>query len=285
MGAPLKALRVNVPFARYVEMHGTNASFLKRLSRSPLHARANVRITGPSLELGSAAHCAVLEPERFLRDYVVWDRRTESGSTAPRRGKAWDEFVAANGEAEIVTADQHALATAIAAAVRADDAAMQYLRTGWAEVVVQWEINGRACKGRVDWMTSIDGVPVLVDLKTTADVRQDEFARSCIRFGYPMQMSWYADGVYAAAGRRPRVIVIAVEATAPHAVATYAVGEDVLDLGRSQYEPLLAQLDECERTNAWPGPVAGEQPLILPTWAWPKGGDDDWSDSGLEFGT
>ena len=269
----MKALRVNVPFARYLEMPGTNASFLKRFARSPAHAQASVTVSGDAVEFGSAAHCAVLEPERFDRDYVVWDRRTESGSTAPRRGKAWDEFKAAHADAEIVTADQYARACMLRDVVRSAPDAMRYLRVGFAEVVVQWMFGERPCKARIDWLATVDGQPVLVDLKTTRDVRPDVFGRSCVQFGYPLQMAWYADGLEAATGHRPRVIVVAVESEVPHAIGVYTVGDDVLDLGRAQHQALLARLDECEKRNAWPGPVIGEQPLVLPAWAWPDGED------------
>ena len=51
-------------------------------------------------------------------------------------------------------------------------------------------------------------------------------------------------------------------------MVVYEVPADVLQLGLDEYHALLEKLDECERTNFWPGPASGEQPLILPAYVY-----------------
>ena len=275
-----------IPEAEYRALPALNISRLKLLKRSPLHYRHEIDhpSTSAAMTLGTAAHCATLEPERFCRDYVTWNRRTDSGRTAPRTGKAWEAFVAEFGERTILTEDDAATAQAIAAAVRGDPVAGKYLVSGDPEVTMDWQLGetpwDRPCKGRVDWLTEMDGEPVVVGLKTTKDVRHFAFAGTSARLGYHMQWGWYFDGYHANTNRAPRMVEIAVESAAPHAVVVYIITEDILAQGRDDYLALLEQLDYCERTGEWPGPAQTEQILSLPSWVY--GTDEDVADLGLE---
>lgn len=277
-------IQSRVPFADYTSMPGMNITRLKELRRSPqhfLHRLTNPKASEP-LTLGRASHVAVLEPERFDRDYAIWTRRTDAGKMAPRTGQHWETFLAtvAAGR-EVLTEDEADEATRIALAVRAEPAAMKYLQQGDPEVTLQWQHLDRACKGRVDWLTTDDG-PVLVGLKTARDCRHFVFATQAAKLGYHLQWAFYFDGYRAITGRPARMVEIVVENEAPHAVAIYTIPRDIVDQGRDEYYALLDQLEECERTDLWPGPGGGvEQELTLPSWVYGST-TDDLSEIGLE---
>ena len=275
-----------VPAADYFARPGLSISRLKEMRRSPLHyqhALANPKTTA-AMTLGTAAHCATLEPERFGRDYAVWARRTESGRLAPRNGKAWDAFVAEAGGRDVLTEEECSLALAIGTAVRRDPVAGKYLVSGEPEVTMEWELaGGRACKGRVDWLTHMDDGPVLVGLKTARECRHFAFATAAAKLGYHLQWGWYADGWHIIKGTVPRVVEIVVESAPPHAVVVYDIGEDVLAVGRDEYQELLRLLDECERRNEWRGPAQTELVFTLPKWV--TGGDENLTDLDLEIET
>jgi hypothetical protein len=272
-----------LPWDEYAALPGVSITRLKEIKRSPmhyLHGLANNR-TSRAMNFGSASHVAVLEPERFERDHALWGEKTDTGRARPRTGKAWEEFCAVNAGKRILTGEEYLAAHALQCAVRRDETAMRYLRNGQAEVSMQWVRGKRQCKGRLDWLTKIDGRPVLVGLKTSRDCRPFAFGAQAAKLSYHWQWAFYDDGFTAITGERPAsVIEIVVESAAPHAVAVYVIPSDVIEQGREEYEAALRTLDECEAANVWPGPVVGEETLSLPTWAYDA--EDDITELGLE---
>ncbi len=274
-----------MPRPEYDAIEALNITRLKVIERSPLHYRANVPRVSDALTLGIAAHVATLEPERFGADFAIWDRRTESGRQAPRNGKWWDAFALENTDKYILTEAEAREARAIAAAVRSDATASRYLASGDPEVTMTWQCHiedGRLCKGRIDWLTRIDGDPCVVGLKTARDCRHYAFGSQAAKLGYALQWAWYLDGYIANTGETPRMVEIVVESEPPHAVATYRIEDDILLEGRDNYRELLKVLSDCEASDIWPGPVLGEEVLTLPSWYYPQADTDDVTDLHLE---
>jgi exodeoxyribonuclease VIII len=218
------------------------------------------------MALGTAAHCATLEPERFADSFAAW-------TGGRRAGKEWETFKS-DAEARglpVLTEDERDEALVIADAVRGCPEAMAYLRRGHAEVSMAWHDaeTGTACKGRVDWLTAVDGADVLVGLKTTRDLRPRKFSAQAADLCYHWQWAFYCDGFQAITGRLPLMVEIVVESAAPHAVAVYRIPEHVLERGRQEYRAALTTLAQCEASGIWPGPVEGEVDFDLPGWAYP----------------
>lgn len=284
-------IRSRVPWDEYHELPGVSMSRLKEMRRSPqhyLHRLTTPKDTAP-LRLGTAAHAAVLEPERFASQFAVWSRRSEeTGNLCPRRGKYWDAFTAEHPGQTIITEDEHDLAVAIATAVRSSPAAMHYLASGEPEITMQWQMaDGRRCRGRVDWVTcvappNLTGIrPHLVGLKSSRDCRHFRFGSQAAVLGYHLSWAFYYDGYRAITGVEPRVIEIVVESEAPHAVAVYSIPQDIIDQGRDEYQNLMLRLAECEATGHFPGPHEHEETLTLPSWVYGEAADD-LTDLGLE---
>lgn len=267
---PGSQLQFNVAWEEYLALPGCSITRLKELGRSPQHYRYRLGHPKESkpLAFGRAAHCAVLEPERFDADHAVWARRTESGNLAPRNGKHWDAFRAEHTGRSILTEDEHTDATTLQHAVRNNPDAMRYLRTGAPEVTMQWMVGKRLCKGRIDWLTTEDGRAVLVGLKSARDCRQRQFGRQAANLGYHLQWAYYFDGYKVLTSEVPKVIEIVVEPEPPHAIVVYEIPDEVIQQGCDEYLQLLEELDECERNKIWPGPAPGIQTLTLPQWVY-----------------
>lgn len=286
-------IRSRVPYADYAAVQAHSISALKALGISPkhyLHAKAHPRVT-PALTLGTAAHTAVLEPERFERDFAIWTRRTKGGRIGPRRGKLWDKFLAEAKEENksILTVDEETEARAIQAAVRGNPDVMRYLESGDPEISMAWQTSViRAvgspevfnCKGRADWYTHVDGKPCLVGLKTARDHRHFLFGSAAARLGYHLQWGWYFDGYKTITDDEPRMVEIVVESSGPHDSVVYTIPDEIIQQGREEYQNLLRLYAQCNESGEWPGVYQGEQILTLPSWVY--GPQDDISDLGLE---
>jgi hypothetical protein len=277
-------IRSRVPWDEYNSMPGVSMSRLKEMRRSPLHYlhRLSHGKDSAPMRLGTAAHAAVLEPERFAEQFAVWSRRGDSGNLAPRRGQYWDAFTAEHPGKTIITEDEYELAVDIAKAVRGNPLAMHYLASGDPEVTMQWTMaGGRRCRGRVDWMTKVappnlpnEIRPHLVGLKSARDCRHFKFGNQAAVLGYHLSWGFYYDGFKAIKEIEPRVIEIVVESDAPHAVAVYEIPQDIIDQGRDEYQNLMLRLAECESTGHFPGPQEHEEPLSLPSWVYGEATDD-----------
>lgn len=281
-----------VPAEEYHGLPGVSITRLKEMKRSPLHYQyrlANPAMSKP-LALGTAAHCAVLEPERFARQFACWNRRGEGGNLCPRKGQYWEAFKAEHPGQTIITEDEGLDALALAKAVRADPCAMKYLGSGEPEVTMQWVLESESltrqavtvdCRGRADWLTRIDGKPYLIDLKTARDCRPFIFGNAAARIGYHLQFAFYLDGYRAITGVTPGLRVIVVESAPPYDVVVYEVPDDAIEQGRAEYQALVRQLIDCQGRREWLGVANGvEQLLTLPSWAYDA--QDDISDLGLE---
>jgi exodeoxyribonuclease VIII len=237
-----------------------SASHLHAVAKSPYHywsryldPKRSAPEPTAAMRLGSLVHCAVLEPEELGKRY---------GVCAPRNtkaGKEQAERMAAAG-IEAVTGSDMELALAMADAVRSHQAAAELLRNGKAEQSFWWDdaATGLRCKCRPDWY---DGATV-VDLKTTTDAGPG-FARSVATFRYHVQASHYLAGLHGA----ERFVFIAVEKTAPYAVAVYELDAAAMAAGDELRQRDMRVIADCQVTKEWPGYGNTIQSLSLPSWA------------------
>lgn len=260
----------DLPWSEYLADGRVNISSLLELDKSPQHYRARaLGLVGdkdtPAKALGRVLHAAVLEPERFEREVVVWRGKV-------RRGKEWDAFTVEHRDAIIITPAEHQLCLSLPVAVREHPVAGPLLAEGKAEQTLLWthEATGIECKSRLDWIAP----DAIVDLKTARDCTPHDFQRQSARLHYHTKAAFYQDAHAAVTGQRLPYYLVAVEKEPPFACVVYQVTDDVLRVGRLHYEGLLARLAECREKDEWPGPC-GDEVLDLQLPAWALMGDDD----------
>jgi exodeoxyribonuclease VIII len=218
---------------------------------------------------GRVVHLLVLEPDVHQNKIAVFDGR--------RAGKAWEDFQIENAGKEIIKAGPFEDAFRMAERVRKEFGDM--LKNGRAEATATWEINGRAAKGRFDFLPDSG---CLIDLKTTRDASAIAFGRSAFELMYHCQIAWYLDGITAITGLAdPRAIIIAVEKKT-NECAIYDVGQADVDLGRKTYRDLLGKFESCVKSQQWPG--YGRGPLMLPEWAFNEVEGMGLTQGGAAFG-
>jgi hypothetical protein len=261
-----------VNFDEYQALSGyLNWSSLKEMGRSPKHYHYRLttpRESSPAMDLGRLIHSCVLEPERVVEHYAVW----EGG----RRGtKAHEAWLAENVGKEPTTAADMEKAQAIAASVWAHPAARRVLRAGRVEVPLRWTDprTHMRCKGRPDHIRG----GALTDLKSTKSIEPRAFGRSVEAFGMHAQMAFYRRGMDTLGMAQGPVRLIAVEQEPPHEVAVYVLDPEVLYAGELLIDKLLREVKTWRSRRRWPGRFEEEVALDFPVWALPP--ESDYSDA------
>lgn len=264
----------------YAAIEGMNWSSLKHIAVSPKlfkYRQEHPREDSKAFRVGRAIHCAVLEPERFLTDYVgqpdFGDLRTKKAKEARA---AWRDEL--SEDVEILPPDEYELAVRCAAEVRAHEPAMRLLEGGRVEEVVTWtdEETGVPCKGRLDLIAPT----YILDLKTTRMPTLWRIGSDVAAFRYHAQLAFYFDGAVAARlippdADLPRIL--AVQTVEPYDVAPTHLGEAFLEAGRAHYRSLLRTYLDCRASDWWPGIAPHLTQLPMPQWA--AGATDDGFDA------
>ena len=251
--------------AEYAAIEGINWSSLKHLGVSAhmyRHRLNDPEPSKPAFIFGGAAHCAILEPERFDERYGVFD--------GTRRGKEWDRWQAENPDRLSLKPSEMERVRRVADAVIGPNGhrvARTMLRGGRVEEATTWtdEVTGLRCKGRLDYIRP----DVVVDLKTTRNPDPQKFERDAASYGYIAQCAFYHDGAKAARriDGRERPYIIAARSDDDFDVAVFQLTESTLDVGRRIYRSLLQRLMECTTANYWPGVAPQVVQLGVPPWA------------------
>lgn len=264
----LLGTRKGMPFADYLAVPAMSASGLKKLRKSPAHWMAGEDPDAPrsdALRRGSLLHTLVLEPHEMEARYRI---KPEGMNFATKDGKAWRDATP-NG-IEIVTEAEHKAAQRQAKALRSLPEVAGLLGSGEAEVSFFWidAQTGVTCKGRADWVFRTASGVVLLDLKTTEDASPEGFPKSCARYGYHMQASWYSDGWREATGENVLGFVFgAVESGWPHIACPYMLDDEAMTKGRAECRRLLNLYAECLEADRWPGYSDSITAITLPSWA------------------
>ena len=246
-----------MPAAQYFKAPGLSASALVHGVKSMLHMHhymTNDTETTPAMRWGKLCHSALLEPERFERDIVVFE--------GTKRGNEWKEFQYENAGKEIVTVEESAQLAAMIAAVHWRPDAKALLTEGDREASMFWTLTDCGiCKGRMD----VYSPNHIVDLKTTGDITR--FQNTAAQLLINIRVGWYQLGVEAITGKLLPVYIIAVEQNAPFDVRVYEYDSEALALGRDISLATAKRYRACQGTGVYPGVCSDIQTLRLPEWA------------------
>lgn len=273
---PLVGKVLGLDAAAYHAHPAVNASLLKELQRSPLHAWARYIDPNrkpleptPAMTFGTACHAAILEPEVFAATYLVApegiNRRTNEGK------EQWAAFEAQAEGCIVLKAEEHAAVLAVRDAVMAHGLAGTWLTTGEAEA--SWfaestDHPGLWLRGRTDRTTMVgDGALLVADVKTTQDATAHAFTREIYQRGYHLQAAFYADLLALCGHPVEHFAFVAVEKAHPYAVGVYHLDPEDLEVGRQAYKRLLALYVRCKAADHWPGPSPESIRAAAPRWA------------------
>lgn len=253
----------NLSNEQYHAAEGISKSGLDLIARSPyLYRHRQAVEQTKAMLIGSAVHCAVLEPALFPHRYTVApaaDGRTKAGKELLAR------FAEDNAGKTILPPADYEQVVAMANATWIHPAARNILTGGQAETSIFQDHHGALCKVRPDWITE----DLLVDVKTTVDASPEAFSKACWNYRYHVQAALYLDVANAAMGDRFNSFVfIAIEKAAPYQVAVYVADAAMVEAGRVVYHHDLETYRRCVETDTWPGINEGKIASIgLPYWS------------------
>ena len=282
-------LHHGVPEAEYRAWNAVSQSELKDVLRSPAickYKRDNPPEPTAVMKLGTAVHCAILQPGRFETDFACEpsvDKRTKAGK------ELLAVFEEDNAGKTAVSFHDWLLCGDLAKAVHKNQAAadLLYDDEGKAEASALWQdpITGLDCKARFDWLTNgrkanvrgVRGSFIITDLKTCEDASPGGFSRQLWRYGYHIQAAFYLAGysILHPDESVPEFVIIAVEKKPPHLVAVYRVLDQALMLGQDEYENAMTTYKKSLITGEWPGYSDEIEPLDVPAWAYNRTEGED----------
>lgn len=276
-----KAQHIDMDAETYHANPAHGASMLEdfRESRRMFYGRYVARTIPPkeatdAMQLGTLIHMAVLEPERFAETVVTMPNLylgEEWNWRKPAHREARDTIqarFASDGKICVELSDFETVA-AVTKAVRENRYAHRLVNgQGQAEFSIFWNDaeTGLDLKCRVDWFAAIP-----VDIKTTNDPSPEEYARTCVKYGYHRKAAHYLAGIELFNDQPTPMVHLAVGTKAPHVVAAYEIDDrdgDNRSLGYRQWRQTLTDLARCYETGDWREPHEKQiTSLRLPGWA------------------
>lgn len=264
------SLREDLPEEEYHARPELSKSSLQKFVKSPLlywHEYLNPdRVKSQPTDaqiIGSAAHLAILEPDRFDDEVVCApkvDRRTKAGK------QEWGEFVEESGNAVVLKKNDYFDICRMRDACWKHPVGKEMLKSiTKTEVSVFYKLSGIPMRSRID---SILGTGSILDLKTTRGADVHGFGKSVRKYAYHAQAAIYTLAYESAYGKLPKEFwFLAVEKNAPFSVGIYNLDESYIFAGLKWAFESLERFKVCRIEDKWPDyNDNGTATLIAPGW-------------------
>lgn len=290
-------IHYNMDQLTYARMPGINASALKGKGRySPKHLRAY--LTGQmewtdseDMKFGRAAHCLILEPERFDQDFPVASRCGAILTSGDRKGEqCTNQGVKRNtvgnwfcgthgktlpdGPQDFVSEDELARLHRMRESLKTCEANAYLRRSSFNECVIQWQQLGMTMKTRIDKL-SVDG-----DLITVVDFKKCQVGsahfeaaqKACLNMRYDVQAWFQVAGCLAAFGADKQIDINFMFIEDKDPFDTYLLPVDNttdLEIADRFVIRKLKDYVNCKKTGKYHGCQIAIDPAkrgILPSW-------------------
>ncbi len=286
------------------------ASSIGDFLESPAHYESfhvlREREATAAMEMGTAIHMAVLEPEKFDATYVedlvqaenhlktaddikavlkelglkisgtkpeLIERLTESGDE--RVALLYDNLRAAHiSGREVLSVKEMKACLRIRQRI-SEDPEMNYLLSGGGAERLGWVLHQNTqqiISFRIDYFRPFEKNwngfgGVAIDVKKFRDIEPRKFERAVANSRVHVQGAIYVDALNALTGYRNMYQWIAVNDQAPYLCAAYKANDAMLEVGQQLYVKALEGIQYCRDYNNWPGYTTGITEIGLPAWA------------------
>lgn len=229
-------------------------------ANSPFNPDALPPDNAKEMDIGTALHLAVLEPDRLAdRTVLVHAENWRTKAAQEARDQAYDA-----GLTPLLPKDRD-LVERLAAALRSNEFVAELIDGADTEVSYLWTSEGIPCKARAD-IISRDRRRI-ADLKASASAAPGFFQRQAFNAGHFLRAVWYQRGWQAVAGENADYWFVVVSRNAPHLVTIARLDDRALAWGEMMVRRALRLFRECNEAGTWPPYCTEPTTLALPTWA------------------
>ncbi|HEX3884783.1 MAG TPA: PD-(D/E)XK nuclease-like domain-containing protein [Stellaceae bacterium] len=227
---------------------------------SPFNPDAAPAENAKVMDIGTALHLAVLEPDRLQERTVLVeaeDWRTKAAKEA--RDAAYEA-----GLTPLLLKDRD-LVDRLANVLRRNEYVARLLDGADTEISYFWDAGGVGGKARADLVTK--DCSAIGDLKASASASPLFFQRRAFNAGHFLRTPWYVDGWEASTGKRAEYWYIVVGCEEPHLVSVLQLDQKAVEWGRMMIRRSLDLFRRCRDRGVWPGYCDRPMRIGLPTWA------------------
>jgi hypothetical protein len=258
----------NMPMPEYICTEAVNTGLVTAALRSPAHYIEAKRepYELKQDDLGSALHCAVLEPDRFAAEYVCVPE--DIGSLVRKKGRDWLEDAKKRTARELILPyAAYQKVYGMRDAVMADPEARELIEGAVHEESHFWDDpkTGLRCKARVD--SRLTNRPMLCDIKTTDDARLNAASRRIAQQRWHIQPAHYLRGASITTGTTySEWRWIFVELERPHGVCVHHPSPDLFMVAEYEIDTALELIAHCRAEGVWPAYNDRGGEVTLPPW-------------------
>ncbi len=207
------------------------------------------QLEGKNLDIGSAFHSLVLEPEKFAKEFVIapeMNRRTKEGK------QKWEEFLKESEEKTVLTSDDFKLVFSLKEKVEKLKNFSKWLEAGEVEKSFFAKIDGIEIKCRPDLLVKTKKGYIVVDLKTSSsEATPENFAKASANFLYYMQEAIYRE-VLQRNGINVISFLFAYVSKTEHSDAIYCEHDYIArEEGDTLFLKALEKYKYCLNNNIW----------------------------------
>jgi len=261
----------------YHSSKALGASLLKEVLRNAKKFKAlwdgELKIEGKQLDIGSALHKLVLEPESFSEEFAMApqvNKRTKAGR------EEWEKFLSDNEGKIVLSAEDMELVEQMRDKLMKLPKFSEWLKAGIAEKSFFGELDGVEVKCRPDLLVKTKAGYVVIDLKTMgSEATPDDFAKASANHLYPLQEAVYREVLRQNGVDVVDFIFAGVSKLDYSGAGYFRHTPEWLDWGRELLQKALFKFKWCLENDTWEegsfdfvnGGFEKVNNVTLPAWA------------------
>ena len=259
-----------MPNKDYHAYEGVSKSGLDQVHKSPAHfAFASPRKATRAMEIGTAIHAAILEPNLFRLEYVLLK------DVKARTAGSYKDAVKVHGSERVLVAGEAKNVQGMLDACDNSREVCEAMNTGgFTEVsaFVQCPDTGVLLRCRYDWISAYD---TAIDVKKTQDSSPDGFSKSIYNYRYHVQDYFYRHVYELITARQLKFEFLAIEENAPYNPMVYELDDASRLVAEEECKADMIKYAECQNSDDWHGYTGGRQKISLPDWVFRKLENDE----------